>query len=126
MSKKFEIKAEQVPISQKTMEGAHLNSDDIHIFCRVLSIWSDPLEEELDGIRSEVKELRGEVKQLRDQVSEITKTVDCTKKEVDQIKEELKKLKRVNAWWHIAGRWISGVVAAVYIAWLLYINYWKE
>jgi hypothetical protein len=105
MAKKFEIKFDQVPISQKTLDGAHLNIDDIQILCRTLSVWSDPLEDEFDKINKSIAEL--------------TKTVDCTKLEVQ-------KLKRLNSWWFILFRWTSGVVTAVVIAWYLFTNYWHK
>ena len=81
---------------------------------------------EIGTVKTAVEELKGDVQELRDRVESLANVVDCTKSEVDMIKNELKKLKVVNSWWHITGRWVSGVVTAVLIAWYLFKTYWSN
>jgi hypothetical protein len=63
--------------------------------------------------------LESRISNMEAQLTEVTKTVDSTQ-------VEIQKLKRINSWWFIAIRWVSGVVAAVLIAWFLFINYWHK
>lgn len=72
----------------------------------------DKIELRIDGIQT--------------QLNNLTATVDCTRSEIDLLKAELKKLKVVNSWWHITGRWISGVIAAIAITYYLYREFWSK
>jgi hypothetical protein len=134
---------------ERYKEDCGLKIGDHKILCKVFDAQDDNLQRILsqgydvqavaitDSVREILNEFKAEVFERFDkldhritcmeiQLKEVTKTIDCTKEEIENIKMQLNKLKRVNTWWHIAGRWVTGVIVAVWIAYYLYTNFWHK
>lgn len=110
---KFEITLDQVPISKETLDGAHLNNNDIHILCRTLSMWGLAYEEQFEEQGELLKEICDEVKELRKEVNEIKVQVKCTQEEVADIREDVERLKKLNSFSSILIRIGIGVAIAL-------------
>jgi hypothetical protein len=108
MNDRYELK--NLPISEATLKGlTPENIDSLGATGRMMSVQDNFIEELLDQ----------HSKRQLEAIERLCVKVDC-------IEKRLATQEKINGIPSIVIRWVSGVVAAVYITWYLFTNFWHK